>query len=353
MWLVIYFLIAVLVSFLCSILEAVLLSITPSHIEVVKQHNNNLGLLMDKQKKEINNSIGAILTLNTFAHTFGAAGVGAEAAKIFGEQYMFYVSAMLTLLILIFSEIIPKTLGAHYWRSLSGISSRVIKYLIIITYPLLLVMSKITAIISPSNKASITKEEIVAFANIAEKQGILREKETDIIENLLKLNEIKVKNVYTPRSVLFCVNKEELLASFQNKKTELDLNKFKEYSRVPIYDENIDDIEGIVISKEYFFEYIKNNLEDKSDIIKPVFKISENISISKLLDLFIIRQEHLFIVTDDHGQTKGIVTLEDALETLLGLEIVDELDLNIDMREVAKNKMKRLRNEILTQQNKN
>lgn len=348
MWIIIYFLIAVGISFVCSILEAVLLSITPSHIEVVKQKDEKLGCLMAKQKDEMNFSIGAILTLNTFAHTLGAAGVGAEAAKLFGEQYMFYISAVLTILILVFSEIIPKTLGAYYWKKLGLVATVIIRYLVIITYPLLIIMNKITSLISPEKKDSITKEEIAAVANIAESNGILKQKETDVIENLLILNDIKVKDIHTPRSVLFSVNKQVLLDSLKNKEQILDFQKFKTYSRVPIYDKNIDDIEGVVFSKEYFFEFIENKLEDKSDIIKPVFKISENISISKLLDLFITRKEHLFIVTDSYGQTEGVVTLEDALETLLGIEIVDELDVNIDMREAAKNKMKLLRSEILS-----
>ena len=348
MYIIIYFLIAVGISFICSILEAVLLSITASHIEIVKQKSEKLGLLMDKQKRDIDSSLGAILTLNTFAHTLGAAGVGAEAVKLFGEQYMFYVSAVLTLIILVFSEIIPKTLGAHHWKRLSQISTVTIKYLVFITCPLLIIMNKITALISSGKKESITKEEIAAVANIAEANGVLREKETDMIENLLTLSDIKVKDIFTPRSVLFSVNKQELLDSLTSKKAKLDLNKFKEYSRVPIYDENIDDIEGIVISKEYLLECIENRLENKSDIIKSVYKINENISISKLLDMFITRKEHLFIVIDDYGQTEGIVTLEDALETLLGVEIVDELDINVDMREVAKTKMKLHRSEILS-----
>jgi len=358
MLILIYFLIAVGISFLCSILEAVLLSISPSFIEVVKQDNEKLGSLMFKQKEDLDSSIGAILTLNTFAHTLGAAGVGAEAVKLFGQEYMFYVSAVLTILILVFSEIIPKTLGAYYWKSLSKISTHIIRYLVFITYPLLFIMKKITAYITPDKKEGITKEEIAAVANIAEANGVLKEKETDMIENLLNLGDIKIKDIHTPRSVLFCVNKQELLLSLSKNQTKLqtklNLDKFKEYSRIPIYDKNIDDIVGIVISKEYLLECIENKLDDKNDIIKPVYKISENISISKLLDLFISRKEHLFIVTDDYGQTEGIVTLEDALETLLGVEIVDELDRNVDMREVAKTKMKLLRKEILNKlDNKN
>ena len=338
----IYFFIAIGVSFLCSILEAVLLSITVSHIEIVKQDNQNLGNEMQKQKKNIDFSIAAILTLNTFAHTLGAAGVGAEAAKIFGEEYMFYISAFLTILILVFSEIIPKTLGAYYWKSLSGFSTRVIKILIFITYPIIVVMNKITKFITPLKKETITKEEIIATANIAEENGVLKEKESGMIENLLQLHEVKIRDIYTPRSVLFSVQKQELIDSF-TKKTILDLDKFKEYSRVPVYEENIDDIIGVVISKEYFYEYIENNFEDKSDIIKPIFSVNENIPISKLIDMFLLKKEHMFVVVDNYGQTKGVVTLEDAVETLLGVEIVDELDTNIDMREVARTKMREIR----------
>ena len=342
MLILIYFLIAIGISFLCSILEAVLLSITVSHIEIVKKQNVKLGLQMQKQKENIDFSIAAILTLNTFAHTLGAAGVGAEAAKIFGEEFMFYISAFLTILILVFSEIIPKTLGAYYWKSLSGFSTRVIKFLIFITYPILVVMNKITNLITPLKKETITKEEIIATTNIAEENGVLKEKESGMIQNLLHLNEIKTRDVYTPRSVVFSVEKQEWLDSFESNDF-LNLDKFKEYSRVPIYEENIDNIIGVVISKEYFHEYIENNLEDKTKIIKPIFRVNKNIPISKLIDLFLLKKEHMFIVVDNYGQTKGVVTLEDAVETLLGVEIVDELDTNIDMREVARTKMRELR----------
>lgn len=152
MLMLLYFLLAIGVSFLCSILEAVLLSITISHVEVVKDKDKELGLLMESQKKNIDFSIAAILTLNTFAHTLGAAGVGAEAARLFGEEYMFYISAFLTLLILVFSEIIPKTLGAFYWKSLASSSTRIIKFLTIITYPLLVIMNKITIFIAPEKE---------------------------------------------------------------------------------------------------------------------------------------------------------------------------------------------------------
>jgi CBS domain containing-hemolysin-like protein len=331
--------IAVGVSFLCSILEAVLLSLTPAYIESLKDTKPKIAKRLENQKKQIDLSIGAILTLNTFAHTLGAAGVGAEAVKIFGQEYMFYISAILTILILVFSEIIPKTIGAVYWKQLSGISSYIIRILVFITYPLLIIMNKITAVISSGkDKRIITKEEIEATVNIGESAGIIKEKDSIIIENILGLNNIKVKDIYTPRKVMFSLSLEELNNSFNKKEnSSLNLKKMKEYSRIPIYDRNIDDIVGIILSKEYFFDYI-DNTKNVGKLIKPVFKISENISVSKLLDMFIKKKEHLFIVVDKFGQTEGIVSLEDAIETLLGREIVDELDENIDMREYAKRK---------------
>lgn len=341
MLLIVYFFIAVGISFLCSILESVLLSLTPAYIASIKNTKPKTAILLKNQKKNIDKSIGAILTLNTFAHTLGAAGVGAEAVKIFGEEYMFYISAFLTILILIFSEIIPKTIGAYYWKNLSGISARLINVLIIITYPLLIIMKHITTLISPKNSSftNISKEELEATVSLGEEAGLLKENDSLIIENILTLKKIKVKDIHTPRSVMFCLSKENLEKSFdKNSDVKLNLSKLKEYSRVPIYEENIDNIVGIIFSKEYFYEYTKENRKVENKLIKPVFKINENIPVSKLLDMFITKKEHMFIVVDNYDQTEGIVTLEDAIETLLGKEIVDEFDQNIDMRELAKNR---------------
>jgi len=340
MLLVIYFFIAVGISFLCSILEAVLLSTTPAYISVVKSQNQKNGERLEKQKKRIDLSIGAILTLNTFAHTLGAAGVGAEAVKIFGEEYMFYVSAILTILILVFSEIIPKTIGAYYWKQLAVPSSYIISFLVFITYPLVIVMNKITALISKdkNKEKNITKEELEATVNMGEEAGILKEKDSTIIENILTLNQIRVKDIYTPRKVVFALEQKILEEALKDDSLEeIDTVKLKEYSRVPVYDEHIDNIVGVLFSKEFFYEIITPGSTDLNTIIKPVYKINENIPVSKLLDLFISKKEHMFIVVDQYDQTEGIVTLEDAIETLLGLEIVDELDTTIDMRELAKN----------------
>ncbi|MEA3497627.1 MAG: CNNM domain-containing protein [Campylobacterota bacterium] len=341
MLLAIYFFIAIGVSFLCSILESVLLSLTPAYIEVVKEKNPKTGKLLETQKNDIDKSIGAILTLNTFAHTLGAAGVGAQAALIFGNEYMFYISAVLTILILIFSEIIPKTIGAYYWKELSGISARIIQFLVFITYPLLVFMKKITNLITTNKNIlnKITKEEIEATIAMGEDAGVLKEKDSNIIENIFELDTIRVKDIYTPRSVLFTITKEDLLNNLKkDSNLTIDMAKMKEYSRVPICGENIDDIKGVVFAKEFFYEYINNELKNKKDIIKPIFEINENIPVSKLIDLFLSKKEHMFLVIDNYGQTQGVVTLEDALETILGTEIVDELDNTIDMRELAKNR---------------
>lgn len=337
MLLLTYFLIAVGISFLCSILEAVILSLTPAYVQSLSKTNPKLAQRLSNQKENIDLSIGAILTLNTFAHTLGAAGVGAEAVKIFGEEFMFYISAVLTLLILIFSEIIPKTIGAVYWKQLSGISSYIINILVFITYPLLLVMNRITSFISSKkDHKNITKEEIEAVVSIGESEGILKEKDGEIIENILHLNSIKVKDIYTPRKVIFTLSLNDLKRITQNKAENIiELEKLKEYSRVPIYDKNIDDIIGVLLSKEFFFDYI-NNTNNIEKLVKPVYSVNENISVSRLLDLFLKKKEHLFIVVDNFGQTEGIVTLEDAMETMLGQEIIDELDKNINLREIAK-----------------
>lgn len=340
MLLLTYFLIAVGVSFLCSILEAVLLSLTPAYITSIKSSKPKTAELLEKQKRDIDKSIGAILTLNTFAHTLGAAGVGAQAVEIFGQEYMFYISAFLTIIILIFSEIIPKTIGAYYWKGLSSIAARIIQVLVLFTYPLLVIMKYITSFISPSNKLSqnITKEEIEAAVVLGEEAGLIKQKDSTIIENTLELYNVKVKDIFTPRRVVFSVSLNDLEKSLDRScDDELDFVKLKEYSRVPVYGENIDDIKGIILSKEYFYEYINREKEnDIQSLIKPVFRINENIPVSKLLDLFISKKEHMFVVIDNYDQTEGIVTLEDAVETLLGTEIVDELDETIDMRELAK-----------------
>lgn len=334
--LIIYACLAIGVSFLCSILESILLSSNLAYIQVLKKESPKTGEILEGLKKNINVSLSSILILNTVANTIGAAGVGAEAARVFGLEFMFYVSAILTLLILFCSEIIPKTIGAIYWKELAPIATHIIKFFIFITYPLVIVSIFVTKkIAGKKDREEITREEILQSTLLGEDVGIIGEKESDIIENTLRLNKSKVQDILTPRSVVFALEKNALIKDILNNP---DIQKF---SRIPIYEENIDNIIGVVLTKQIFYSAISEKEKRLEDLMQPIFSIHENIPISYVLDLFIKRREHMFVVLDSYDQTEGIVTLEDCVETLLGVEIMDEADTTEDMQILAKMKSKK------------
>ncbi len=334
--LIVYFSLAVGISFLCSMLESILLSLNISYINVVKKSKPKVGKILEKLKKDINVSLASILILNTVANTLGAAGVGAEAARLFGVEYMFYVSAILTLIILFVSEIIPKTIGAVYYKQLAPIAGYIINFFIFITYPLIMISLIITKKISKDDSSQIiTREELLESTLISENEGVIDEKESDYIENVLRLSKSKVHEILTPRSVVFALEKGLTI------KEIIDEAGIKKFSRIPVYDGTIDNIVGVVLSKKIFEKAIKNQDVKIEDLMQPIFSINENIPVSYALDLFIKRKEHMFVVTDSYDQTEGIVTLEDCIETLLGVEIMDELDTVDDMQRLAKDKMKK------------
>jgi len=326
------------VSFLCSVAESTILSLNMSHINVIKKEEETVGNLLEKLKKDLDVSIASILIFNTVANTLGAAAIGAEAARIFGMNWVFYVSIVLTLAILFFSEIIPKTIGAVYYKQLAPAIAYLIRMFIFVSYPLIYITLFVTKKISKdSNHQNITREELLETTLLVEDGGHIDEKESDVIENVLSLSKSKVRDILTPRSVVFAIEKnmtiEEIL------KTE----GIKKFSRVPVYDGSIDNIIGDVLSKQFFRKAIEDKEAKIDDLIRPIFAINENIPVSYALDLFIKRKEHMFLVTDSYGQTEGIVTLEDCIETLLGLEIMDESDTTEDMRKLAKDKMKKMK----------
>jgi len=332
-----YLLLAVGISFICSILEAVLLSTTFTYIETQAKNGVKGSANLKWVKTHIETSIGSILTLNTVAHTLGAAGVGAKAQELFGDEYMTLFSVVLTLVILYASEIIPKTLGATYWKQLAVPSSYVIRVLIFITYPLNFVAIHLTKFISngKGDRDGISRDEVITVVNSAKECGTVSEKETEIIRNLLRFNHIKVKDILTPRKVVSALNKELSIGEVLG--DEKKVKRLKEFSRIPVYSQTKDDIDGIVFSQTIFEESSEENESKKiSEVAIPVFKINENIPVSKALDLFVQRKEHMFIVQDSYSQTAGVVTLEDVFETLLGMEIMDELDTIEDMQEYAK-----------------
>lgn len=334
--LITYLLIALLVSFMCSILEAVLLSSTSSYIESLsKKGNSNAVEILKELKSNIDKPISSILILNTFAHTMGAAGVGAQAQILFGQEMETLIAVLLTLAILYFSEIIPKTIGAVYWKKLLVPSAYIISFLIKLTFPLVWISMFITNTISKgkTKESSFSRDEILAAVTMGEKEGSILSKESVLIENLFKLKNIKTKDIMTPRSVVFA------LKSTVSVEEAIEDDKMYVHSRIPVYGDTIDDVIGVVFNQIILEESVEERDDTLlKDIMVPVHKISENVPVSALIDQFVNRKTHLFIVEDNYGQTSGVVTLEDAIETLLGVEIVDEMDEVEDMQVFAKNR---------------
>ncbi|OQA75518.1 CNNM domain-containing protein [Aliarcobacter cryaerophilus] len=339
--LVTYLLLTLILSFMCSLLEATLLSSTSSYIESLdkKGYSPKTVDLAKDVKQNIDKSISSILTLNTFANTMGAAGVGAQAAIIFGSNWQAVIAFILTLMVLFISEIFPKTLGAIYWRKFIVPAVYIISFMVKITYPFIFIATFITNTLQKGrkNEVNFSKDEIITIVNMSEKEGVLQAKESILIKNLFKLKNIKAKDIMTPRTVVFAFDSKTTL-----KEALLNDNLYV-YSRIPVYNESIDDIAGVVFKQTILEKRVKKKKKTLlKDIMVPVHKVPENISVSTLFDMFIRMKMHLFIVQDEYGQTSGVVTLEDALETLLGIEIVDEMDQVTDMQEFAKDENKRL-----------
>ena len=323
-----YFFLALVLSFLCSLLEAVILSTPSSYSSILMKQNRNHGMRLERFKENINRPLAAILTLNTFAHTLGAAGVGAQTLELYGENSVAIASGILTLLILIFSEIIPKTLGSVYWRSLIGNTTVVVEILIFFTYPLVLLAEYISNF--GNDETTVTREEVIAMAEMGEDEGVLEEQETDIIENTLKLKDVKVSDIMTPRSVIFALNRDLTVGQVLEEHDTLD------FTRIPIFDTNLDSIQGMVNR----YEIINRKADDQfstrmHEISQDVPHVNENDSIDKVLELFIKNRDHMALVVNNDNSLTGLITLEDAIETILGQEIVDEHDSVVDMRDLA------------------
>ena len=326
-----YFFLALFLSFLCSLLEAVLLSTPASYSSILSKQNASQGDRLERFKENINRPLAAILTLNTFAHTLGAAGVGAQTLELYGESSVAIASGILTLLILVFSEIIPKTIGSVYWRGLIGNTTLIIEVLIFFTYPLVLLAEYISNF--GEDEATVTREEVIAMAEMGEDEGVLEEQETDIIENTLKLKDVKVKDIMTPRSVIFAVNSDFTVGQVLEEHETLD------FTRIPIFEGNLDAIKGMVNR----YEIINRKAEDQfstrmHEISQEVPFVNENDPIDKVLELFIKNRDHMALVKDNDHILTGLITLEDAIETILGQEIVDEHDSVVDMRDLAESK---------------
>lgn len=330
-----YLFVALGVSFTCSVLEAVLLSTPMSFITMKEQEGGGASAqLLKKYKQNIDKPISAILSLNTIAHTIGAAGVGAEAVKIFGEAYFGIISAILTILILVLSEIIPKTIGASYWRRLALFSAQVIRVFVYICYPLVLLSELITRVFSPKEKeVSVSREEVSAMLTVGEEEGVFESKENKVIQNLIRLNNVKVKEVMTPRVVTAVASEEMTLRDFYNEKS------YRFYSRIPVYGDSKDYITGYVLRRTV----LENLTEDKfdmklKDIRRPIPYFSENKSVSTVWEKLLEHKEQIALIVDEYGCFRGIITMEDVVETIFGLEIIDETDTVVDMQQLARDR---------------
>jgi CBS domain containing-hemolysin-like protein len=330
--LLIYLTIAIGVSFLCSILEAVLLSITPGYVQNISSNSPESGKVLVRVKDRLDESISSILILNTFAHTMGAAGVGSQAAQVFGAKWETLIAVLLTLAILYFSEIIPKTLGATYWRQLAIPSAHIIAWLVKLVYPLVWLSGLITRLFSHNADNNVSRDEIIALASLGHKLGSLGKHENEYLANALSLRDIKTWQIFTPRSVVHSLSE---LTTVSN---ALDNEKTLQFSRIPIYDGH--GTSNHVVLNRDLYEAERQGKGDLpiKDLAKAIHRVSEDLPVQQLLKRFLKRSEHIFIVEDSYGQDEGVVTLEDAIETLLGSEIVDESDTVEDLQEFAKQK---------------
>ena len=320
------------VSFLCSLLEAILLSVTWSHIEILSKNEKSGGDKLKRLKNDIDQPLAAILTWNTISHTIGAAGVGSEFHKL-GNEWFTVASIILTILILIFSEIIPKTLGAIYWKKMAPTSAYALEGLVWITWPIVVILNNFSKRIAEGNEdqKEMTREEMIAVAEIGETQGALEKQETQVIKNLLTLDKILAEDVMTPSTVMMTFHRSETVEKVVQKNAPFP------FSRIPIYDENIDDIIGVVFRSTIMELHSKGESSAKmEELASKLSTVGPEDSVATLLDEFLRKREHIFLVVDEYGTTQGIITLEDAVETLLGAEIVDESDSVEDMRQLAR-----------------
>jgi len=328
--LVVYIALAIGVSFACSIMEAVLLSVSPAYIGALEATKPVVAERLRELKNDVDRPLAAILTLNTVAHTIGAAGAGAEAAGYFGSGAIGIFSALLTLGILIISEIIPKTLGAVYWRGLAPIVARMLKPLIYLLYPLVLMSQWFAKLLTRGERESdVSREELAALADIGAEDGVLGDGEARLFKSLLRFESLRVSDVMTPRTVV---------VAFPETATVQELVEAKRpFSRYPVYAENRDEITGYVLLSDALAEVADDAhgtplLSHRRDMVA----VPEDRSLLALFEDLVAERVHIALVLDGYGGTAGIVTMEDVIETLIGLEITDETDHDEDMQVLAR-----------------
>ncbi|MFA5848680.1 MAG: hemolysin family protein [Bacteroidales bacterium] len=334
--LIFYLLLALSISFLCSVMETVLLTTPVSFINIKEEQGVKSAKILKRLKQNIDKPLAAILSLNTVAHTVGAAGVGSQAVIVFGEAYFGLISAILTILILVLSEILPKSIGAHYWRSIAMSSGRIIQGMIYITYPLVILSALMTKLISRRSKdeQTVSREEISAMVDIGTEEGTFEDTEKKIIQNLIKLRSVRASDVMTPRVVVATASEEITIGEFYKNKIYLH------YSRIPVYSgDNKEDITGFIYRQEVFEHLAKDNFDLKLLEIKKPILVAPNVQpLTVLWEKLLSQKAHIALIVDEYGGFEGVVTMEDIIETILGLEIMDDRDVVADLQQFARDR---------------
>jgi CBS domain containing-hemolysin-like protein len=335
--LLVYVFIALGFSFLCSVAEAVILSVTHPYISVLEQKGSKSAAILRKMKQNINDPLAAILTLNTTAHTIGAAGAGAQAAVVFGSASVGVASGVLTFLILVFSEIIPKTLGASYWRQLAPVTAYTLRVLIWVLYPFVVMSAQLTRLLSHGpGHGQFRREEFTAMAEAGIEEGKLDPHESRILSNLFLLKDTRIEDVMTPRTVVFSLSETLRVQEY------FDKYHGSRFSRIPVYSKDRDHVTGFVLRSDLLLSQARGN-SDNSLVVyrRDLPTLLEKSSLQTAFEFFIENRSHVMLVVDEYGSVAGILTLEDILETILGIEIMDEKDRIEDMRKLARSLWRR------------
>lgn len=323
--------VALIVSYICSTLESVMMTTTLSFLTMKEEAGSKAATIMKGFKEHPDRPLTAILSLNTIANTVGAAGVGQQATLVFGSQWFGLVSAIVTLLILIFAEIVPKTIGTTYWKQLMPACAYTIRGLIYVLYPIVLLIQWLTKILPSSDEAVVSREEVVAMANVGEEEGVIEEDENKIIRNVMRLDEIKASDVMTPRVVAATAPEKMTLKQYY------DCDDYDHYSRIPVYSDSPEYITGYILRDDALEDLTEDKFDiTLGDIKRPIPQFNEEQSIGDIFDQMLRQKSQIGIVIDDYGCFQGILTLEDVIETVFGLELVDERDVVTDLQAYAR-----------------
>lgn len=330
-YLLLYLFLALGVSFVCSLLESILMSTTLSYINLREEEGYKPATLMKKFKTETERPLAAILSLNTIANTVGASGVGMQATLVFGEAWFGVCSAIMTILILVFAEIFPKTIGTTYWKKLMGLTAHTIRILIFIMWPIVKLIELISRLFPEQDEAAVSREEVIAMANVGEEEGVIEEDENKIIRNLMRLNEVKAYEVMTPRVVAATAEEKMTLKDYY------DSDAYDHFSRIPVYAESQEFITGYVLRDDALEELTEDHFEmTLGEIKRSLLYFNEETSVGDIFDRMLQEKSQIGVVIDEYGCFQGVLTFEDVIETIFGFEIIDEMDVVTDMQQYAR-----------------